>query len=89
MICGQLVLVADAWRSAYDGPGGDVVVNLAAMLIALAHRIREATAAKKGVEVDLLAQLAQAVRGSIDIDHREARHFEEITRIIAKFTGQK
>ncbi len=85
----RLVLTADAWRNTYDGPSKEVVINLSGMLINLARRVREATSERKVVEVDLLAQLAQAVRGSVDIDHREARHFEEITRIINKFTGQK
>jgi hypothetical protein len=85
----RLVLTADAWRNTYDGPAKEVVMNLAGMLMTLGRRIREATSAQRVVEVDLLAQLAQAVHGSVDIDHREARHFEEITRIINKFTGQK
>ena len=85
----RLVLCADAWRNTYDGPSKDVVSNLAGMIITLGRRIREATSAHKVVEVELLVQLSQAVRGSIDIDHREARYFEEITRVITKFTSQK
>ncbi|HEY1719960.1 MAG TPA: response regulator [Magnetospirillaceae bacterium] len=85
----RLILVADAWRNTYDGPSNDVVTNLSGMIMTLARRIRDSDPEHKIVEVELLVQLSQAVGGSVDIDLREARHFDEITRIITKFTGQK
>jgi DNA-binding response OmpR family regulator len=85
----RLILTAEAWRDAYDGPSSEAVAKLAGMLIVLARRIGDAPAAQKVVEVDLLGQLAQAVRGAIEIGRRDARHFDEIARIINRFVDEK
>jgi DNA-binding response OmpR family regulator len=82
----RLIWVAEGWRADHDGPSKDVIFDLAGMLINLAKRILGSSPTQRIVQVDLLVQLSQAVRASMDIDHREAHSFEEITRIISRFT---
>lgn len=83
----RLIIASDAWRRHYDGKSKEVVGNLGGMLITLARRILGASTLRRPVEVDLLEQLNQAVRASVDVDHREAKYFAEITDIITRFTG--
>ena len=82
----RLIGVSDAWRSDHDGPSRDVIHNLGGMLIGLAKRILDTSAGQRVVEVDLLVQLSQAVRATIRLDRRDASSFEEIARIVSRFT---
>jgi DNA-binding response OmpR family regulator len=84
----RLIQVSESWRDQYDGPSKPVVENLGGMLITLAQRVLGNPPGRSDVEVNLLAQLNQAVRSSIDVDRRDARHFAEITKIVHQFTGQ-
>lgn len=84
----RLTAVSETWRAEYDGPSKEVVFDLGGMLITLAQRILALPPGRSGTEVHLLVQLNQAVRSSIDVDHREARYFAEITQIVTQFTGQ-
>ncbi|HEY1719901.1 MAG TPA: response regulator [Magnetospirillaceae bacterium] len=82
----RLIAVSEAWRDDHDGAARDVIFELTGMLVVLAKRILDTSLTSRVVEVELLAQLAQAVRASLDIDIRETKSFEEITRIVARFT---
>ncbi len=84
----RLIEVSEAWRQHYHGPSRNVVFDLGGMLITLARRVAASPPGRSETELHLLAQLNQAVRSAIDVDHREAKHFAEITQMVTQFTSQ-
>lgn len=82
----RLIAVCEAWREDHDGAARDVIFELAGMLVVLANRVLGTSLTSRVIEVELLTQLSQAVRASLDTDIRGTKSFEEITRIVARFT---
>ncbi len=82
----RLIEVSETWRAQKDDSHAEVIYDLAGMVIGLARRILDAPITERVLEVDLLIQVSQAVRAATAIDSRGARTFEEISKLISRFT---
>ena len=82
----RMAVVANDLRSKATGTSSESVSDLAATLIPITQRILDAPAGRALIEVQLLSQLAAAVRCALQIEGEAEPAIHQITETVGDFT---
>jgi hypothetical protein len=82
---GQMALAASNLRQRASGTPSERVSDLAATLIPITQRILEAPTGRAAVEVQLLSQLATAVKVALSVENDSGSAIQEIANTVGSF----